>query len=102
MPVQIMMYALVGIGLALYIYRLGIISQYYRSNGQLPVGRHSMSNLIFAAISFVLIVLIWNNLNWDWYVLPLFGAILSLKLWIDFYYTPAQLFKSDRRAEPAA
>ncbi|MCH8558177.1 MAG: hypothetical protein LAT84_10155 [Balneolia bacterium] len=101
MPVQIVMLILVAIGLVIYIYRLGVISQYYRKNGQLPEGRHSVSNLVFAAMAFVLIVFIWNNLSWAWYMLPLFGAALSIKLWIDFYYTPAALYISGRHAEPA-
>lgn len=102
MLIQIMMLVLVAIGLIIYIYRFRIIMQCYKKTGNLPAGRHSISNLIFAVLAFVLLVLIWNNLSWEWYVLPLFAAALMLKLWIDYYYTPAQLFMSGRQVETAA
>ena len=100
MLVQILMLTLVVVGTLIYGYRVYIIAEFYKKTGRMPKGKHSTSNLIFGALAFGLLVYLWNNLNWEWYVLPLFAIALSLKLWIDFYYTHAQLYRLNGHSEP--
>ncbi len=98
MPVQTVILVMVALGLVYYLYRAHIIWAFYQEKGRLPSGRHSTSNLFFAGIALILFFYLWLQSGWPWYMLPAFIFALLLKLYVDFYYTQAQVFISQKKS----